>query len=111
MADRVAPIEIDQLDGRLCPIRFQRPARQLYAPAAPDRLAPSRCATAPAARQRLRSDAEQFGGEVSFRSLPLYSRYSITSSARASSVGGTSRPSALAVIRLTARSNLVGCST
>src|SRR5215510_9914704 len=37
--------------------------------------------------------------------------YSITSSARASRVGGISRPSALAVIRLTARSNLVGCST
>src|SRR5262245_35507926 len=29
--------------------------------------------------------------------------YSITSSARASSIGGTSRPSALAILRLTAR--------
>jgi hypothetical protein len=37
--------------------------------------------------------------------------HSITSSARASSVGGTSRPSAFAGIRLMARSNLVGCST
>ena len=37
--------------------------------------------------------------------------YSITSSARTSSVGGISRPSAFAVIRLTASSNLVGCST
>ncbi len=37
--------------------------------------------------------------------------YSITSSARARSVGGTSRPSAFATIRLTTRSNLVGCST
>src|SRR5712664_3968310 len=37
--------------------------------------------------------------------------YSITSSARASSVGGTSRPSAWAVIRLMTKSNLVGCST
>src|SRR5262249_2017484 len=37
--------------------------------------------------------------------------HSITSSARVSSVGGTVMPSALAVIRLTARSNLVGCST
>src|SRR5215471_9699747 len=36
---------------------------------------------------------------------------SITSSARASSVGGTSRPIAFATIRLTTRSNLVGCST
>src|SRR3979490_751379 len=37
--------------------------------------------------------------------------YSITSSARASSIGGTSRPSALAVLRLITNSNLVGCST
>ena len=36
---------------------------------------------------------------------------SITSSARVSSVGGTVRPSALAVIKLMIRSNLVGCST
>src|SRR6266481_1495457 len=35
--------------------------------------------------------------------------HSITSSARASSVGGTSRPSALAVLRLMTSSNLIGC--
>ena len=38
-------------------------------------------------------------------------RYSITSSARASRVGGTSRPSVLAVFRLTTSSKLVGCCT
>ena len=38
-------------------------------------------------------------------------RYSITSSARASSVGGMSRPSALAVLRLITNSNLVDCTT
>src|SRR5438105_741354 len=37
--------------------------------------------------------------------------HSITSSARAISVGGILRPSALAVVRLMTRSNLVGCST
>src|ERR1700751_1358713 len=37
--------------------------------------------------------------------------YSITSSARARSEGGTSRPSALAVLRLITSSNLVGCWT
>src|SRR5437867_13070434 len=37
--------------------------------------------------------------------------YSITSSARASSVAGMSRPSALAVLRLMTSSNLVGNST
>ena len=36
-------------------------------------------------------------------------RYSITSSARASSIGGMVRPSALAVLRLMTRSNFVGC--
>ena len=40
-----------------------------------------------------------------------HSVYSITSSARASSIGGTSSPSALAVLRLITSSNLVGCST
>src|ERR1700687_224017 len=37
--------------------------------------------------------------------------YSITSSARARRLAGTSMPRALAVIRLITRSNLVGCST
>src|SRR5215475_2843126 len=37
--------------------------------------------------------------------------YSITSSARASSIGGTSRPSALAVLRLITSSYLVGACT
>src|SRR6266536_2576978 len=37
--------------------------------------------------------------------------HSITSSARASRVGGISRPSALAVLRLITSSYLVGCST
>src|SRR5262245_38341515 len=37
--------------------------------------------------------------------------HSITSSARASSLSGIWRPSALAVLRLITNSNLVGCST
>src|SRR5258705_4330389 len=45
---------------------------------------------------------------LKFKIAPLHS---ITSSARASSDGGTVSPSALAVIRLMTRSNLVGCST
>src|SRR5262245_486489 len=36
--------------------------------------------------------------------------YSITSSARASSIGGTSKPSALAVLRLVSNSSFVDCS-
>src|SRR5262245_57323531 len=111
MADRDGPIRIDQSDGRLCLIRCRRPDRQLYAPAATGRLAPVRCTIGPAARPRLRPDAENFGGEVSSRSLPLWSLYSITSSARASSVAGTVRPRTFEVVRLTTSSNLVGCST
>jgi hypothetical protein len=42
------------------------------------------------------------------RKQPIRHRYSITSSARASSVGGISRPSALAVLRLMAKSIFVG---
>ena len=38
-------------------------------------------------------------------------RYSITSSASCCNCGGTLSPSALAVLRLITRSNLVGCST
>src|SRR5262245_39335570 len=37
--------------------------------------------------------------------------HSMTSSARVSRVGGTVRPSAFAVLRLSARWNLVGCIT
>ena len=37
--------------------------------------------------------------------------HSITSSTAASSVGEMSRPRALAVVRFTTRSNLIGCST
>ena len=37
--------------------------------------------------------------------------YSMTSSARAESVGGTSRPNSFAVFRLITNSNLVGCTT
>src|SRR5262245_49232459 len=46
---------------------------------------------------------------VSNRSKPTL--YSITSSARASSVGGISRPSTRAVLRLITSSNLVGACT
>src|SRR5262249_45099510 len=55
-------------------------------------------------RERPRCRAAEKRDEIA----PLHS---ITSSARASSVAGTSRPSALAVVRLMTRSNLVGCST
>jgi hypothetical protein len=45
------------------------------------------------------------------RSKKLKPLHSITSSVRASSTGGISRPSALAALRLITNSILVGCST
>src|SRR6266550_9191856 len=52
---------------------------------------------------------KQFGTQMPQGGHPPH--HSITSSARASSDGGTVRPSALAVVRLMTSSNLVGCST
>src|SRR5262249_20683666 len=56
-------------------------------------------------RPRGRRAADQRDEIASFHA------HSITSSAMASSEGGTSRPSAFAVLRLMTSSNLVGCST
>lgn len=50
-------------------------------------------------------------GAPCFPSPSLVTVYSITSSAPARRVGGTARPSARAVFRLTMSSNRVGCST
>src|SRR5262245_50753648 len=62
-----------------------------------------RCGLRPCGRR-----TEDEGDELA----PLHRcNHSITSSARASSDGGTVRPSALAVVTLTTKSNLVGCST
>src|SRR5262245_57999418 len=67
--------------------------------------APHPAALLPARRERPRCRAAEQRDELAA------SDHSITSSARASRVGGISRPSALAVVRLTTRSNFVGCST
>src|SRR5262249_53492544 len=52
---------------------------------------------------------QQFGTQMPQGGHPPH--HSITSSARASSVGGMVRPSALAVLRLMTNSSLVDCST
>src|SRR5215472_17270089 len=75
------------------------------APIAPGLRSPTGVSFRPEARQRPRPDAENFGGEVSFcTSHSLH----VSSSARASSVGGTLRPSASAVLRLMTSSYLFG---
>src|SRR5262249_3896921 len=107
---RAALTAIVQSAGRRC--RLDRPgqSRQQGVPVAMDRLAPMQYGTRLVARRHLRPDARMCGGEVSFRSLPLWSVYSITSSARASRLGEISMPSDPAVTRLMTNSNLVGCS-
>ena len=93
--------------------RMRRPAErgQPAGSAATDRLAPMRCATRPTARPRPLPDARICGGEVSQRVFLSPRFHSITSSARASSVGGTVRPSVFAVLRLITSSYLVGVCT
>jgi hypothetical protein len=59
---------------------------------------------------RLRGGHEELGSRAAGRRTKD-KPYSITSSARASSVGGTVRPSALAVLRLIISSYLVGSCT
>ena len=58
--------------------------------------------------------ADMCDAKTNVRFVPIAdirATYSITSSAVACSVGGMSRPSALAVFRLIINSNFVGCST
>ena len=54
---------------------------------------------------------QQYRPRTDFMQCSKKQPYSITSSAVASSVGGTVRPKALAVFRLMTNSNLVGCTT
>src|SRR5262249_56555652 len=62
-------------------------------------------------RRLLRARRERQRGPAAEQRDELAALHSITSSARARSIGDTVRPSALAVATLMTRSNLVGCST
>src|SRR5262249_54511257 len=62
-------------------------------------------------RPLLRTHRERPRGRAAEQRDERAALHSITSSARASRVGGMVRRSALAVSRLTMKSNLVGCST
>src|SRR5437763_3613458 len=71
----------------------------------------SLCTLRTRCRQRPRNTRYQAGATLYFdRIAPAcgWRTYSITSSARASNVGGTESPSVLAVLRLMPNSNLVG---
>src|SRR5262245_27872411 len=69
---------------------------------------PHRARLLRARRERPRSRAAEQRDECAALHL---CGHSITSSARASKIGGTSKPKALAVFRLTTNSNLVPCCT
>ena len=62
-------------------------------------------------RRLLRPRRKRPGRRAAEKRDEIAPLHSITSSARASSVGGQLRPSALAVLRLMTSSNLVGCRT
>src|SRR5204863_1146302 len=62
-------------------------------------------------RALLPARSERPGGRAAEQRDELAAFHSITSSAMASSLSGTVRPSALAVLRLTTSSSLVGSST
>src|SRR5262245_26628101 len=62
-------------------------------------------------RRLLRARRERPGSRAAEQRDEVAAIHSITSSARATRVAGTSRPSALAALRLSTNSNLVGCCT
>src|SRR5262249_58716294 len=80
MTGRAVLTAIGPSGVRLYRIRLLRGHRQSNAPAASDRLAPTRSVIGPAARRRRLRGAEIGGGGGSFLNLP--SPHSITSSAR-----------------------------
>src|SRR5262249_23509057 len=69
------------------------------------------CLLIPLQRPNSRHPQTAAQGQFQTRAPHQRKAYSMTSSARARSEGGTVRPSALAVFRLINNSNFVGCST
>ena len=113
LAASLRPANLDRDGATLDPAEFAQPLHKSGDPLArggrrlpaqkPDGRQLPRLLRARRERPRRRRAAEQ-RDELA----PLHS---ITSSAGASSVAGTLRPSALAVLRLITSSNLVGCTT
>src|SRR5215475_10620002 len=85
MAGQVVPSAIVPTSAPECRTRHRGESRRSPAPAAMDRFAPLQSTRRPAAWQRLLTDGENFGGEVSFLNLP--SHHSLTPSGKRHSVG------------------------
>src|SRR5262249_42518000 len=111
LAAPVCPAIFDRDRAALDPTEVVEPPRECGRPL----TFRQRCAVAQepdnwSLRRLLRAHGERPRGRTAKQRDELAAPHSITSSARASSVSGTSRPSALAVLRLIISSNLVGCS-
>jgi hypothetical protein len=104
-ASRIPQTALAMQQRHIVPVRLQYPTSTDLAdlPVSPCRLRLRKRLSLARQRNNAKCQKETNGAATK-------ATYSITSSARASSVGGTVSPSAFAVFRLITRSNLVGCS-
>ena len=105
----MAPRQHSQLPDRNRPPRPRVATSQLLWPSASDSKAKVHLRLAPIADISLRRGKPPLWAKRPTYAVQQKKLYSITSSAVASNVDGTVKPSALAVLRLIAKSNLVGC--
>src|SRR5450755_1431453 len=94
MDDRAAPRAADPPSVRRCPIRRQGHIQRCSEAVATDRLAPSRFATAPGARQCPLPHAEIDGEKVSWRALLWIQHQSYSNSRTSQRPGGRPRAAA-----------------
>src|SRR5262249_19337138 len=109
-----APAIIDPQVASNRPARFRKPLQERQQARLRFRIvrtAVHEHADAPHALALLSACSERPRRRAAEKRDEVAALHSITSSARASSVGGTSRPSALAVLRLITSSYLVGACT
>ena len=102
---RTQPITFDKL---FCLTRFRNVGSGSIAPVLPGLYQVRSTPSETTCRRRADFVAK---GHNRTPALAQAKHYSITSSARASTLGGIARRSAFAVLRLIASSNFVGCST
>src|SRR5215471_15002511 len=105
------PAILDRDGATLDPPEFMQSLHKSRSPGTPTRSVRTQKPNDRQLRCLLRARHERPRRSAAEQRDELAPLHSITSSARASSIGGIVRPSALAVIRFTTRSNLVGCST
>src|SRR5262249_1463228 len=108
----VGPAILDREVAALYPTEFAQPLHKSGSPWSPGRSrGRAKKPDGRHLRRLLRARSERPRGRAAEKRHELAPFHSITSSARASSVGGISRPSILAVFRLMTSSYLVGACT